>query len=83
MKKGNFPACLKMVREQEGLTQVELAAKTGLHPSAISHFESGHRTPSLKNLVKLADALDVTTDCLLGRRDKKYGLCEEEDNGKF
>jgi len=71
MKKGNFPACLKMVREQEGLTQVELAAKTGLHPSAISHFESERRAPSLRNLVKLADALDVTTDCLLGRRRRR------------
>ena len=36
-------------------------------PSAISHFETGGRKPSFDNLRRLADALDVTTDYLLGR----------------
>ena len=35
--------------------------------SAISHFETGTRKPSFDNLRRLADALDVTTDYLLGR----------------
>ncbi len=35
--------------------------------ASISHFETGQRTPSLDSLVKLADALDVSVDALLGR----------------
>ena len=37
----------------------------------ISHFETGRRQePSADNLVKLANALEVTIDYLLGRTDK-------------
>lgn len=32
-----------------------------------THFETGTRKPSFDNLRNLADALDVTTDYLLGR----------------
>jgi len=33
----------------------------------VSHFETGRRSPSFDNLRRLADALGVTTDYLLGR----------------
>ena len=46
-------------------TQADLADTLGLHPSAVSHFENS-RAPKLRNLVKLAKALEVTTDYLLG-----------------
>lgn len=62
-----FPKRLRTAREQRGLDQGELADRAGLHGSAISHFETGTRKPSFDNLRRLADALDVTTDYLLGR----------------
>ncbi len=62
-----FPARLKAARELRELSQGELAARTGLQPSAVSHFETGGRKPSFDNLRRLADALEVTTDYLLGR----------------
>ena len=49
------------------MNQGELASRAGLQASAISHFETGTRKPSFDNLRRLADALDVTTDYLLGR----------------
>ncbi len=49
------------------LDQGALAEKAGMQASAISHFETGNRKPSFDNLRRLADALDVTTDYLLGR----------------
>lgn len=52
-----------------GMSQVELAKATGLPPSSIAHFEGGTRKPSFDNLRKLATALNVTTDYLLGRVD--------------
>ena len=50
-----------------GMSQAELARVTGLPPSSIAHFEGGTRKPSFDNLRKLATALNVTTDYLLGR----------------
>lgn len=64
-----FPARLRAAREKRGLTQGELAKRAGLQMSAISHFETGTRKPSFENLRRLADALDVTTDYLLGRSE--------------
>ncbi len=49
--------------------QSQLAEKAGLPSSSISHFEAGARKPSFDNLRRLATALDVTTDYLLGRVD--------------
>lgn len=63
----NFGSRLKKVRESRGLSQGDLAKKTGLQPSAVSHFETSTRSPSFDNLRRLADALNVSTDYLLGR----------------
>lgn len=62
-----FALNLKKTREEKGLSQTDLAEKTSLQPSAISHFETGRRAPSFDNLRRLADALEVTSDFLLGR----------------
>jgi len=64
-----FKERLKAARALRGLNQAELAAKAGLPPASVSHFESGPRKPSFENLKALATALDVTTDYLLGRAD--------------
>jgi transcriptional regulator with XRE-family HTH domain len=64
-----FAERLRSAREGRGMSQSELAQKSGLQPSAVSHFETGRRSPSFDNLRKLADALSVSTDFLLGRAD--------------
>src|SRR5229473_1137936 len=74
-----FPERLRAARETRGLNQGELAARAGLQPSAISHFETGTRKPSFDNLRRLADALDATTDYLLGRVSDLTGLAEGAD----
>lgn len=35
------PAEFRQVRKALGLTQVELAAKLGIHPITVSHYETG------------------------------------------
>ena len=62
-----FSARLQAMRILRGLSQSELAEKAGLQPSAISHFENQRRSPSFDNLKALSNALDVSTDYLLGR----------------
>ena len=69
-----FPQRLREARELRDLNQEGLARLAKLQPSAVSHFETGARKPSFDNLKRLADALDVTTDYLLGRVDDPTGL---------
>ena len=69
-----FPQRLRAARELRDLNQAELARRAGLQASAVSHFETGARKPSFDNLKRLADALKVTTDYLLGRVDDPAGL---------
>jgi transcriptional regulator with XRE-family HTH domain len=64
-----FKERLKTARELRALNQTQLAIKAGLPPSSVSHFEAGDRKPSFDNLKRLAIALNVTTDYLLGRSD--------------
>ena len=64
-----FQSRLSSTRRKRRLSQSELATISGLQPSAVSHFETGNRSPSFDNLRRLADALEVTTDYLLGRVD--------------
>jgi transcriptional regulator with XRE-family HTH domain len=65
-----FADRLRAARQLRGFSQSDLAVKAGLQPSAVSHFETGRRAPSFDNLKMLSDALQVTTDYLLGRVDK-------------
>ena len=67
-----FPERLRNARQMRELSQSDLAEKTGLQPSAVSHFETGRRAPSFDNLKVLSDALQVTTDYLLGRVDQPH-----------
>jgi transcriptional regulator with XRE-family HTH domain len=65
-----FQDRLRQAREKRGLNQGDLAKRAGLQASAVSHFETGGRKPSFDNLRRLADALECTTDFLLGRVDE-------------
>ncbi len=69
-----FPQRLRAARDLRDLNQGELARRAGFQASAVSHFETGARKPSFDNLKRLADALDVTTDFLLGRVADPAGL---------
>ena len=54
---GDHP--VKVYREHRGLTQVELAARTGLSAMYLSQIETGRRSGTTKTLRKIARALGV------------------------
>jgi len=59
---------VKDYRKKKNLTQQKLAEKTGLSFNTITKIEQGiGDSPTLKTLIKLADALDVGLDELVGR----------------
>jgi len=56
---------LRTLRKARGLTQMKLAEKSAVHRSVIARFEIGQTTMSAKSLMKVARALDVSTDDIL------------------
>lgn len=50
---------IKRLRKQAGLTQVQLAEKSGIPQSHISRLENGEHSPSFITLEKIASALNV------------------------
>lgn len=62
-----FSERLKTLRKEKKLTQKELAEQIGISQKSYSHWESGKNEPSLENLIKLADLLEVSLDRLFGR----------------
>ena len=52
------------LREQQGLTQQQLAEVVGLSQGMIAHIESGKRSPSWKFRVKLARHFNVSVEWL-------------------
>jgi transcriptional regulator with XRE-family HTH domain len=73
-----FQQRLRRARDIRGWSQSDLATKAGMPPSSIAHFETGTRKPSFDTLRRLANALDMTTDFLLGRVEEP-GLAEAGD----
>lgn len=57
---------LKMARKRVGMKQKDVAARIGVHPSKISHWESGKNVPNYGSLERVADALDMGVVELLG-----------------
>jgi transcriptional regulator with XRE-family HTH domain len=50
---------LRALRGELGVTQDALAAKTGIHTTAIGRMERGAREPRLRTILRLARGLDV------------------------
>ena len=61
-----FATRLREARERQGFNQAQLAQRAELQPSAIAHFEANRRKPSFENVRRLAKALDVSSDYLMG-----------------
>ncbi len=60
---------LKELREEQGLTQKQLAQKLNLHSVTYLHYEKSQREPPLSVLIDMALFFEVSTDYLLGLKD--------------
>ncbi|MDF2609011.1 MAG: helix-turn-helix type-3-like protein [Lachnospiraceae bacterium] len=65
-------------REKLGVSQTELAKRAGLQPPAISQYESGLRSPSYEALIKLSNALNVTTDYLISGKEASADIINDQ-----
>lgn len=56
---------LRNLREKKGLSQAALARLIGTQRQRVTEWETGTKVPSLESLVKLAEALDTSTNSLV------------------
>ncbi len=57
---------IKQLREQNNMTQADLARKLRITRSAVNSWEMGISVPSTALIMNLADLFHVSTDFLLG-----------------
>ncbi len=69
MKKNISNNIINLLSEKK-LTQKNLAQASGITESAISHYVHGTRIPNNENLIKIAKALETTTEYLLNQPQK-------------
>ena len=64
-----FGKNIKNLRAKKGWTQQKLAEVAGMSYVTITKIEQGRaKEPTIQSMVKLADALGVSLDALVGRR---------------
>jgi transcriptional regulator with XRE-family HTH domain len=56
---------IRRIREEGGLSQEELGAVAGLHRAYIGQIERGEKNVGLKNLERIANALNVNIRVLV------------------
>lgn len=66
-----FSKRLKKIRKEMGFSQVRLGKILDYGSTAIANYESGRNEPSLNDLRRIADCLEVSVDYLLGRTEDK------------
>jgi len=69
----------KRIKKEKGINNYEIHKRSGVLESTLSEFERGKHTDlRISTLIKIADALDVTLDELVGRREcwnLTQGIC--------
>jgi|GEM_PF-5314592 len=68
-----FPDQLKFYRNENGLSQQELAEKLGFSSKQrISDYENGRTEPALADVIKIATFFEISLDELITRTVKRY-----------
>lgn len=69
MKSITFGNRLSQVRKEKKISQDALAKKIGQHGAVIGRYERDEVKPSIEIAARIADALDVSLDYLVGSTD--------------
>ncbi len=70
-----FAARLRDLREEAGLSMMELARRIGVSDAAICKWENGLAEPKLGYIIRLAEFFDCSTDYLIGK-DGDYAVAK-------
>ncbi len=67
---GAIAKLIRKRREQLGMSQTELAERSGLHRTYINSIECGTKNISIDSLKNIADALDTTVSDLISKAEE-------------
>lgn len=62
-----FGSCIRSLRQQAGLSQVEFGEKCGFYQTYLSRIENGQANPSLNAIEVIANSLGLTVFELFDR----------------
>ena len=62
---------IRKARLAKGITQEQLAELVDITPTHEKHIESAHRLPSVEVLFSIAQALDLSLDCIVFPEQEK------------
>lgn len=66
-----FATRLAVLRAESGLSVQELAMQAGLHRQLVHKLERGEHEPTWATVLKLADAMGVSTEQFRGKQDRR------------
>ena len=78
----DFAKVLRLLRNEKGLSQQELADALGISKSAINMYERGERQPNFETLELIADYFNVDVDYILGRTNKTTRIIHPNPSGE-
>lgn len=64
-----LPTQIMILRKKAGMSQLQLAKKLNISPSAIGMYEQGRRMPAVDILIKMANLFGVSLDYLITGRE--------------
>lgn len=62
---------LRLALKRRGMTSSDLAREIHTDDANVSKYVTDEKIPGLENLIRMADALDVSIDWLLGRKERE------------
>lgn len=74
---------IKEVMSKRNVTSAWLSEKVGISKVAVSNIVTGKSSPSLDNLIKIADALNVSITELIGEENKDNTITCPKCGTKF
>ena len=74
-----FSKKISVLMMKKNISQRDLAKKAGVTESAMSYYVSGSRVPRSDVLVRIANALETSSDYLLGKTNDPTPMPESAD----
>ena len=64
-----FPDALLQIMNARGISQADLCRMSGVDTGSMSNYLNGKRSPTLSKAIKIADALGISLDDMVGRSE--------------
>lgn len=78
-----FTEKFRHILQETNITAYKVAKETGISQGLMAEYNRGEKIPTVNNLVKIADYLNVSIDYLLGRTNiKDVNIGNDQDTSK-